>query len=190
MLSRLLGWAPLIALQLEYSLLERTIEGELVPLALEHGLGITPWGPLKGGLISGKYTRDNAGKVEDGRSAFSSPGLNEKTYQIIDALAAIAREANSTPARVALSWLQNRPGVASTLVGARTMKHLEDNLAALDLELSSTQMDELDKLTAPRLNFPFHFLERAPAFGSSGTIINGVEAPANPLAPKSEEDRF
>jgi aryl-alcohol dehydrogenase-like predicted oxidoreductase len=76
MLSTFHGWAPLIALQLEYSLLERTIEGELVPLAREHGLGITPWSPLKGGLLSGKYTRDNAGKVEGGRSAFATSGLD------------------------------------------------------------------------------------------------------------------
>jgi len=70
------------------------------------------------------------------------------------------------------------------------LKQFEDNLAALDLELSSRHVDELDKLTAPRLNFPFHFLDNAPAFGSSGTVINGVEAPPNPMAPQNEKDRF
>jgi aryl-alcohol dehydrogenase-like predicted oxidoreductase len=157
MLSKCLGWAPLIALQLEYSLLERTIEGELVPLAREHGLGITPWSPLKGGLLSGKYTRDNAGKVEGGRSAFATSGLDERAYQVIDSLIAIAREVTSTPARVALSWIQRRPGVAATVIGARTLQQFEDNLAALGLELSSRHVDELDKLTAPRLDFPFSF---------------------------------
>jgi hypothetical protein len=70
------------------------------------------------------------------------------------------------------------------------VKQFEDNLAALDVELSSRHVDELDKLTAPRLNFPFHFLENAFAFGSSGTVINGVEAPPNPMAPQNEKDRF
>jgi hypothetical protein len=95
-----------------------------------------------------------------------------------------------TPARVALSWIPHRPGVASTIIGARTLKQFEVNLAALDLELSSRHVDELDKLTAPRLNFLFHFLENALAFGSSGTVINGVEAPPNPMAPQNERDRF
>lgn len=191
MLSKWRGWAPLIALQLEYSLLERTIEGELVPLAREHGLGITPWGPLKGGLLSGKYTRENAGKGEaGGRGAFATRNLDERAYLVIDSLAAIAREVNSSPAQVALSWLRHRPGVASTIIGARTLKQLGDNLAALDLELSSRHVDELNKVTAPRLNFPFHFLENVSAFGSSGTFINGVEAPASPMAPQNESDRF
>ena len=146
---------------------------------------------MKGGLLSGKYTRDNAGKVESGRSAFATSALDDKAYQVIDALTAIARKVNSTPAGVALSWIQHRPGVTSTIIGARTVKQFEDNLAALDLELSSRHVDELDKLTAPRLNFPFHFLERnALAFGSSGTVINGIEAPPNPMAPQNEKDHF
>jgi aryl-alcohol dehydrogenase-like predicted oxidoreductase len=191
MLSKWRGWAPLIALQLEYSLLERTIEGELIPLAREHGLGITPWSPLKGGLLSGKYTRDSAGQVQGGRSAFATSGLDDRAYQVIDALTAIAREVTSTPARVALSWIQHRPGVTSTVIGARTLKQFKDNLAALALELSPHHMDALDTLTAPRLNFPFHFLDKnAPAFGSSGTVINGVEAPPNPMAPQHESDHF
>jgi aryl-alcohol dehydrogenase-like predicted oxidoreductase len=134
---------------------------------------------------------ENAGKVEAGRSAFATSALDERAYQVIDSLYAIAREVNSTPARVALSWIQYRPGVTSTIIGARTLKHFEDNLAALDLELSVRHVDELDKLTAPRLNFPFHFLDKnVAAFGSSGTVINGVEAPPNPMAPQNEKDRF
>jgi aryl-alcohol dehydrogenase-like predicted oxidoreductase len=187
MLAKFRGWAPLIALQLEYSLLERTIEGEHVPLALEYGLGITPWGPLAGGVLSGKYTRANGGKVESGRSQFAS--LNEQSYKVIDLLAQIAKETGSTPARVALSWVQNQPGVTSTILGASTMSQFEDNLAALDLKLSSEQTKALNELTAPKLNFPHNFLAGAPGFGSSGTTINGVEAPVNPNAPKDEKDR-
>jgi aryl-alcohol dehydrogenase-like predicted oxidoreductase len=190
MIARFRGWTPLIALQLEYSLLERTIEGELIPLALEHGLGVTPWSPLKSGVLSGKYTRANAGTIQAGRGEWATSALNERTYAVIDLMVKIAQEAHSTPARVALSWVQNRPGVASTIIGARTMEQLEDNLAALDLRLQPSQLAALDELTAPQLNFPAQFVKNAAGFSSSGTIINGVVAPVNPLVPKSEQDRF
>jgi len=190
MLARLHGWSPLIALQLEYSLLERTIEGELIPLALEHGLGVTPWSPLKSGALSGKYTRANAGKVDAGRGAWVTSALNERTYAVVEQLERIARELHSSPARVALAWVQQRPGVTATIIGARTLQQLEDNLAALDLQLRPEQLAKLDELTTPQLNFPFNFVRTAAAFSSSGTRINGVTAAVNPLAPTSERDRF
>ncbi len=190
MTARFRGWAPLIALQLEYSLLQRTIEGELVPLALEHGMGITPWSPLKSGVLSGKYTRGNAGKIKAERGEWATSALTDQAYKVIDALIRIAQEAGSTPARVALAWVQNRPGVTSTIIGARTMAQLEDNLAALDLKLTPAQTSQLDELTTPALNFPFDFGKRAAAFSASGTVINGTAAPVNPLAPQTEQDRF
>lgn len=190
MLSRFRGWAPLIAMQLEYSLLERTIEGELVPLALDQGLGITPWSPLKSGVLSGKYTRANAGKLAAGRGEWATSALTERAYKIIDALTKIAGEAGSTPARVALSWVQRQPGVASTIIGARTLQQLEDNLAALDLPLTPAQARTLDELSTPTLNFPAAFVQRSAAFSSSGTTINGVEAPLNPLTPTGDSDRY
>src|SRR5580658_10447170 len=79
MIAKFRGWNPLIALQLEYSLLERTIEGEHVPLALDHGMGITPWSPLKSGVLSGKFTKANAGKVQPGRGERVTSVLTEKT---------------------------------------------------------------------------------------------------------------
>jgi aryl-alcohol dehydrogenase-like predicted oxidoreductase len=190
MLGRFRGWAAPIALQLEYSLLERTIEGELIPLAMEHGLGITPWSPLKSGVLSGKYTRDQSGQVSAGRGQWVTSALNEQAYAVIDALASISKELQSTPARVALAWVQHRPGVSSTILGARTLKQLEDNLAALDLQLKPEQTAQLDELTTPQLNFPYRFVRAAAAFSSSGTTINGVTAPVNPLAPKGEQDRY
>ncbi|HEX4051601.1 MAG TPA: aldo/keto reductase [Steroidobacteraceae bacterium] len=190
MTARFRGWSPLIALQLEYSLLERTIEGELVPLALAHGLGITPWSPLKSGVLTGKYTRANAGKVQAGRGEWATSALNDKAYNIIEALVSIAREADSTPARVALAWVQQRPGVTSTIIGARTLQQLEDNLAALQLQLTAEQIAKLDALSTPQLNFPFDFVKRAPVFSSSGASINGIAAAVNPLSPTDEQDRF
>jgi aryl-alcohol dehydrogenase-like predicted oxidoreductase len=191
MLAKFRGWSPLIALQLEYSLLERTIEGELVPMALEQGLGITPWSPLKSGVLSGKYTRQNAGQLKAGRGEMATSALNEKAYALIDTLIEIARELESTPARVAIAWLQQRPGVASTIIGARTLQQLEDNLAALTIKLRPPQAQRLNSLTAPKLNFPHDFVAgRAPIFSSSGTTINGVTAQVNPIAPATEDDRY
>src|ERR1700722_4355157 len=125
------GWTPLIALQLEYSLLERTIEGELIPAALELGMGVTPWSPLKGGMLTGKYTRESVKTATPDRATLVSRGFTERAFQILDVLTPIAREAGTTVARAALAWVLQRPGIASTIIGARTMDQLEDNLGAL-----------------------------------------------------------
>src|SRR5947209_412774 len=101
-LASLRGWTRLIALQIEYSLLERTVEGELIPMALELGLGVTPWSPLRGGALSGKYTRDNAGTVKADRGERVTQNLGDKVYTIIDELIAIGREQHASPASVAL----------------------------------------------------------------------------------------
>src|SRR6202163_800433 len=167
------SWTPLIALQLEYSLLERTIEGELIPAALELGLGVTPWSPLKSGVLSGKYTRDNAGSVQPDRRAWPASHLHDKTYAIIDELQRIAGQLDTTVARVALAWVQGRPGVTSTILGARTLAQLDDNLKAVELTLSAEQSAALDKLTTPALNFPAEVLTMAGMLYAGGTTING-----------------
>jgi aryl-alcohol dehydrogenase-like predicted oxidoreductase len=191
MIAKFRGWAPLIAFQLEYSLLERTIEGDLIPMALEQGIGVTPWSPLKSGILSGKYTRANAGQVKPDRGEFATSALTEKAYAVIDELVKIAAEIDSTPARVAISWVQRRPGVASSIIGARTLKQLEDNLAALEVKLRFADEERLDALTAPKLNFPYDFIKNgAGRFSASGTTINGLTAPVNSLAPTGDSDRY
>src|SRR6202163_1692491 len=167
------GWTPLIALQIEYSLIERTVEGELIPMARELGLGVTPWSPLKSGVLSGKYTRQNAGSVQPDRRAWSASHLHDKTYAVIDELQRIAGQLDTTVARVALAWVQGRPGVTSTILGARTLAQLDDNLKALDLMLSAEQSAALDKLTTPALNFPAEVLTMAGMLYAGGTTING-----------------
>jgi aryl-alcohol dehydrogenase-like predicted oxidoreductase len=189
-IARFRGLAPLVALQIEYSLLERTVEGELIPMARELGLGVTPWSPLKSGALSGKYTRENAGQVKTDRGAFLGSALNERTYTIVDELVKIAKELGSTPARVALAWVQGRPGVTSTIIGARTMKQLDDNLAALDLALRPEQVARLDELSKPTLNFPAPFLDRAGFFMHPGLTVNGDTAPPSPMAPKDDSERY
>jgi aryl-alcohol dehydrogenase-like predicted oxidoreductase len=184
------GWAPLVALQIEYSLLERTVEGELIPMALEMGLGVTPWSPLKSGVLSGKYTRENAATVKADRGERVTQNLGEKVYAIIDELAGIAQEISATPASVALAWVQRRPGVASTIIGARRLDQLEQNLAALDISLSADQVARLDKLSKPTLSFPMQFLNVASTFSQGGTTVNGEPSTVWPLAPKSDAERY
>ncbi len=191
MIAMFRGWNPLIGLQLEYSLLERTIEGELVPMALEHGLGITPWSPLKSGVLSGKYTRATAGKVKAARGDWATSALTEHAYAVIDELLGIAKELAATPAQVAISWVQQRPGVTATIIGARTLKQLEDNLAALNVHLSPGHTERLNTLTVPALNFPYDFIQHGAAgFSASGTTINGITGAVNPMTPATEKDRY
>jgi hypothetical protein len=97
---------------------------------------------------------------------------------------------DSTPTRVAISWVQNRPGVASTIIGARTLKQLEDNLAALDVKLKIQHEECLNALTTPALNFPCDFVNSAGPFSRSSTTMNGVTAKVNPMAPGNESDRY
>jgi aryl-alcohol dehydrogenase-like predicted oxidoreductase len=189
-LARLRGWSPLIALQIEYSLLERTVEGDLVPMAQEMGLGITPWSPLKSGVLSGKYTRDQHGKHEAARGPWATSALGDRAYDIIEELARIAKELGSTPSRVAIAWVQGRPAVASTIIGARTMAQLDDNLAAMDVTLAPEHIAKLDALSKPKLNFPADFLANGAMFLHGGTTINGRSAQPWPLSPESDKDRY
>jgi len=189
-MARFRGWAPLIALQIEYSLLERTVEGELLPMAREMGLGVTPWSPLRGGALSGKYTRGNAATVKADRGERVTAALGEKAYAIIDELIAIGQELSASPASVALAWVQSRPGVASTIIGARRIDQLEQNLAALDITLTADQIARLDKLSKPVLPFPMQFMNVAGMFSQGGTTVNGEKSIVWPAAPKSDAERY
>ncbi len=189
-MARLRGTTPLIALQIEYSLLERTVEGELLPMAREMGLGVTPWSPLKSGVLSGKYTRHNAGQIKADRGMWAESNLNERTYGIVDELLKIAAEIGSTPARVALAWVQGRPGVTSTIIGARSLAQLDDNLAASSITLAPAHVAALDALSKPSLNFPANFLANAGVFINGGTTVNGETAPVWPMSPRNDAERY
>jgi aryl-alcohol dehydrogenase-like predicted oxidoreductase len=180
--ARFRGWSAFIGLQIEYSLLERTVEQELVPMALELGVGITPWSPLKSGVLSGKYTRHNAGQIKPDRGFIADTFLSEKTYAIVDELDIIAKAHESTIARVALAWVQAQPGVTSTIIGARRIAQIEDNLKALDVKLSAEELGRLDALTKPTLGFPQNMQTWFPALHNGGTSVNGIYAPPSPFA--------
>lgn len=174
------GWSQFIGLQIEHSLLERTVEQELVPMALELGLGVTPWSPLKSGVLSGKYTRATAGRVNNDR-AFASTFLDETTYKLVDELEIIAKAHDSTVARVALAWVRTRPGVSSTIIGARRLSQLDDNIKSLDVTLTSADLAHLDALTKPKFGFPQSMQPMFPALHNGGTMVNGVQAPPTPF---------
>jgi aryl-alcohol dehydrogenase-like predicted oxidoreductase len=189
-IARFRGWAPLIALQIEYSLLQRTVEGELIPMAIELGMGVTPWSPLKSGVLSGKYKREQHGQHQPGRGQWATAALNDKTYDLLEEIARIAGELDTTIARVALAWVQGRPGVASTIIGARTVGQLEDNLASSDVQLRPAQVARLDSLSTPTLNFPADFIANGAPFVHGGTTINGRSVPFWPASPANDEERY
>jgi aryl-alcohol dehydrogenase-like predicted oxidoreductase len=177
LIARFRGWSTFIGLQIEYSLLERTVEQELVPMAGEFGLGITPWSPLKSGVLSGKYTRRNAGQHNADRGALVDSFLNEKTYAVIDELEIIAKAHDTNVASVALAWVHAQRAVSSIIIGARRLAQLDDNVRAVDVNLSAEELTRLNKLTEPRLGFPQSMLALTPSMTHGGTTINGVSAP-------------
>jgi aryl-alcohol dehydrogenase-like predicted oxidoreductase len=184
------GWAPLVALQIEYSLLERTVEGDLIPMAREMGMGVTPWSPLKSGVLSGKYRREEHGKHQAGRGPWALSALGDRAYAVIDELQRVAKQLETTPSRVAIAWVQARPGVTSTIIGARTMQQLEDNLAAADVKITADQTARLDEVSQPKLAFPHDFIANGAPFVLGGTTVNGRSAPRWPMAPQSDAERY
>jgi aryl-alcohol dehydrogenase-like predicted oxidoreductase len=144
-----------IAMQLEYSLVARDIEGEYVPAAREAGMGLMPWSPLAGGFLSGKYERGNT--ADSGRLSGANPFGNSKfvdrNWDILEELNAVAAEIGRPAAQVALAWVMARPGITSTLVGARTVTQLENNIAAASLVIDADQMTRLNDASAPVPSF-------------------------------------
>ncbi|GAA0411801.1 aldo/keto reductase [Microbispora corallina] len=180
-LARLRGWAPIIAVQVQYSLLERTSEGELVPMSQALGMGVMPWSPLHGGMLSGKYSSADSTVPDASRSRIpGEPGPAELT--VIDAVNAVAEETGATSAQVALAWVQGRPGVVSTLIGARSIDQFETNVGALDVTLSEVHRAALDEVSAPKLNFPAENNRLlAPHLQFAGATVDGRTSVASPL---------
>jgi aryl-alcohol dehydrogenase-like predicted oxidoreductase len=190
LIAQFRGWAPLIGLQVEYSLMERTVEGELIPMAEELGLGVLPWSPLKMGALSGKYTRANGQRMQGFRGDFIGE-LTTKQLDIIDVAQQIAAEVGSDVPTVALSWVQHKPGVTSTVLGARTVEHLDANLKALDLRLTPEQVGKLDAVSKPTLNFPADFnANLSPHAAQAGTTVNGIPSKLGGNVPKDDTERW
>jgi len=167
-IADLRGWAPLIALQIEYNLIERTVERDLIPMAKEMGLGVIAWSPLASGVLTGKYSRKDldAGSgtaaAEGTRKdiAAAQGALNARGLDIADAVKSVAAELGKSPAQVALAWTLLDKTVTAPIIGARTTKQLEDNLGALSVTFTDAQKQRLDQASAIELGFPHAMLTR------------------------------
>jgi aryl-alcohol dehydrogenase-like predicted oxidoreductase len=158
------GWAPPVTLQPQYNLLVRDIEHEVVPAALDAGIGLLPWSPLAGGWLSGKYQRDvpPTGTTRLGENptrgmeAWEARNADERTWRVLDAVAEVATAHDVSSSQVALAWLAAQPAVTSVILGARTVEQLTDNLAAADLDLSAAEVARLTEASAPRVDdYPY-----------------------------------
>lgn len=170
--------SPLINLQLEYSLVERHIEHEYVPLATELGMGITAWSPLGMGLLSGKYKPSETGGTGDGRLAkvAGAPGFDrftERNWQIVAALESVAKELGKPMAQVALNWVATQPGLASVIIGATKLDQLDDNLAALDFAIPAELRMRLNQTSAPATPFPYYMFTDAQQTRLHGGVAVG-----------------
>lgn len=161
--SKFSGWEPFSCLQPLYNLLDREVEFEIVPVCLNEGVGIIPWSPLRGGWLSGKYRRGmqappaNTRVEEAGQKGWGEAWEvydNERTWSVIDALFAIAKESGKQPAQVALRWLLQKPGVTAPIIGVRTLDNLKTNLGAVDWQLSPEQMQRLDQVSVMKPYYP------------------------------------
>ena len=164
-LADAMGTEKFVTLQAQYSLVCRDLEREHVPLCEHTGVGILPWSPLARGFLSGKYERGaeapDGTRLAHGRWKKTLAAYdNERCWETIDAVRAVAAELESTPAEVSLAWLLHQPSVTSVIFGARTLGQLEANLGAAELELSEDQLERLDAASALDLGYPYDFLGR------------------------------
>jgi aryl-alcohol dehydrogenase-like predicted oxidoreductase len=164
-ISDRLGLQRFVSQQIYYSLQARDAEYELVPAGVDQGVGILVWSPLAGGLLSGKYRRDEP-NPEVGRHLhdWDEPPIRdqEQLYDVVEVLVEVAEAHDASPAQVALAWLLGRPGVTSLVIGARNEEQLSANLATADLELSDDERARLDEASAPPLIYPYwHQLKTA-----------------------------
>ena len=148
-----------IALQLEYSLVERSIEREHLPAACDSGLGICPWSPLAGGFLAGKYQRTDEGATGQGRLIGSNPFGNQKfsdrNWRVLDALQTVAAQVDRPLAQVALAWVSAQSGITSPILGASKLEQLHDNLSSLEIHLTPEQLRTLDESSALDPVFPY-----------------------------------
>jgi aryl-alcohol dehydrogenase-like predicted oxidoreductase len=170
-------WSPFVALQIEYSLLERTPERELIPMARALGLTVTPWSPLAGGMLAGKYTRGS--NVHEGRLAeHPFADFSDRNFDIVDVVKSVAAETGATPSQVSLAWVRQKGTIP--ILGARTLAQLKDNLASLDVKLNASQIERLEKISAIAPGFPGKFLNRDfvldRLYGGTFNRIRGREA--------------
>jgi aryl-alcohol dehydrogenase-like predicted oxidoreductase len=166
-LASLRGWSPFVGLQIEYSLIERSVERELVPMAKALNIGITAWSPLSGGMLTGKYHGGGAAGDDAAQGRMSSEMMQDfmpdkdRTDRAVAAVKAVSEQTGRSMAQVALAWLQTRPVPVIPIIGARKLSQLEDNLASLQLELTPDQVKTLNDAGSIDLGFPYAMYEKS-----------------------------
>lgn len=170
-IAELRGWTPVSSVQFNYSLIERTGERELLPMARDLGMAMTVWGGLGAGMLSGKYKRDGQAEGRLAVPGMEGGRLVENNFVIADEVVTIAAEMGVTPSQVALAWLRSQSDAIIPLIGARTVEQLDDNLGCLDVELGEAALARLDAVSAIHQGFPREFLLR----GAITSLLNGAE---------------
>jgi aryl-alcohol dehydrogenase-like predicted oxidoreductase len=153
-IAELKNWTQFVALQIKYSLLERTVERELLPMARKLDLAVTPWGVIGGGVLSGKY---NKNKNEQGRAQLNK-AIKDDHLEIAEEVIKVADEIGCSPSQVAINWVRQQPGVIIPIVGAKTEAQLKDNIDCLKFSLYETQLNKLNEVSKIDLGFPHNFL--------------------------------
>ena len=163
------GWEPLVSLQPQYSILARDIEVEIVPVCQKFGLGIISWSPLAGGMLTGKYKR---GEEPSADTRFGAPGpfqeiwrrraLRDRNFDSVEIVLAEARQLGVTPIALSLAWNLARPGVVAPIIGPKSVQQLEENLAALDVDLPKDAAERIDAASEPRVGYPQSFYRQFP----------------------------
>lgn len=161
-LASLRGWTPFSGLQIEYSLVERTVERDLLPMAKAFDMAVTPWAVLGAGILSGKYNARDKETLQSGDTRLSEKSLklNERNLTIATEVATIAKEIGCTASQLAIKWVMKQKGLIIPIIGARTENQLKDNIGALAIELTDEHMKRLDTISAIELGFPHEFTTR------------------------------
>ncbi|GBB89422.1 hypothetical protein RclHR1_01610013 [Rhizophagus clarus] len=165
-IAELRGWSPFIGLQSRYNLLDRSLEFDLQPACAELDVGILPWGIVAEGFLTGKYTRESIANLKTNNyrgQSVTSHAKDEKNWEILDEVIAISKEIGRSPVQVAMNWTQQKPGITSSLIAARSATQLEENLKSLEFKLTPEQMKRLDDVSKPtgrEILFPYSFMDK------------------------------
>jgi aryl-alcohol dehydrogenase-like predicted oxidoreductase len=167
-LAHLRGWSPFVGLQIEYSLIERTVERELIPMAKALNIGVTAWSPLAGGVLTGKYHGHGGPSASPGEPGRMNNDMSKdfmpepkRTERIMAAVKSVSHETGRSMAQVALAWLRSRTVPVIPIIGARKLSQFQDNLASFDLTLSADQLKTLDEASRVELGFPYDIYAKA-----------------------------
>lgn len=172
-LAELMGWSPFVALQVEHSLLQRTPERELIPMAAHYGMTVTPWAPLAGGALTGKYLKGDKGRLPE-----NSKRLNENSTRIVKEVVRIADEMGCNPSHVALRWSMQQKYSSIPIVGATKLQQIEDNLNALKVTLTDAHIEALNEVSKIEMGFPHDFFkEEGVRTVTYGGFYNRIEKP-------------